>query len=102
MRALISLTENQQHRVAAAVITVTIPTLQGVQVSLVEATTTLMVENVLPAAVHLATTRVLPATAGRLIPPAAQAVIRLPVAAAVPLLLQVKVEAQQAAVVINS
>ena len=103
MPALISTTEKLQRRAVAVVTMVTAQTLQDVQVSLVEATTTLTVETGIQAAVHLATTPVQLVTADRLIP-AAQVTVRLRAAVVVRLqvLLQVKVEAHQAAVVINS
>jgi hypothetical protein len=84
---------------------VTTQTLQEILVSSVEATTTLMEEIVLQAAVHLATIQVQLVTAGRSIL-AVQVTVLLPVAAVAvrlqALLLQVKVEALQAAVEINS
>ena len=103
MPVLISTTEKLQRRAVAVVTMVTAQTLQDVQVSLVEATTTLTVETGIQAAVHLATTPVQLVTADRLIP-VAQVTIRLRAAAVrlQVLLLQVKVEALQAAVVINS
>ncbi len=105
IRALISLTENLQTLAVAVVTLVTTATALEIQVSLVEVTTTLTEEIVLQAAVHLATILVQPATAGRSIL-AAQVTVLLPVAAAVAVrhqvLLQVKVEALQAAAGINS
>ena len=104
MQELTSLTANLQRRAVAAVTTVTIQTLQDAPVSSEEVTTTLTEETGIQAAVHLATTPVQLVTADRLIP-VAQVTIRLRAAAVrlqVLLLLQVKVEALQAAVVINS
>jgi hypothetical protein len=104
MQVLISLTENQQTLVVAVVTTVTTQILQEILVSLVEVTTTLSGEAEIQAAAHLATTLVQPGTAGRSIL-AAQVTVLLPAAAvAVRLqaLLQVKVEALQAAAGINS
>lgn len=103
MQEPISLTVSQQRRAVAAVTTVTIPTLQDVPVSLVEVTTTLLVENVLQAAARLATATtiqvLLEAAEHSAVAQTAAATVRLQVPL---LLLQVKVEAHQAAVVINS
>jgi hypothetical protein len=105
MQVLISLTENLQTLAVVVVITVTTPTLQEILGSSVEATTTLTVETEIQAAVHLATIQVQLVTAGRSIP-AVPVTVLLPVAAVAvrlqALLLQVKVEALQAAVGINS
>ena len=106
MQELTSLMANLQHRAVAAVTTVTIQTLQDVQVSLVEVTTTLTEETGIQAAAHLVTIPVQLVTA-ELSVLALQLTVLLPVAAVavrrqVLLLLQVKVEAHQAAVGINS
>jgi len=103
MQELTSLTVNPQRRAVAVVTTVTIQTLQDAPVSSEEVTTTLTEETGIQAAVHLATTPVQLVTAGRLIP-VAQVTIRLRVAAVrrLQVRLQAKVEALQAAVVINS
>ena len=101
MRVLISTTEKLQRRTAVVVTTVTILILQDVQVSLVEVTTTLTVVAGNQAVVCLvtATIQALPAEAAEHLAVAqtAAATVRLQVP-----LLQVKVEAHQAAVVINS
>lgn len=101
MPALISTTEKLQRRTVVVVTTVTIPTVQDVQVSLVEATTTLTAVAGNQAAVCLATATIqaLPAEAAErsAVAQTAAATVRLQVP-----LLQVKVEAHQAAVVINS
>ena len=102
MQELTSLTVNLQRRAVAVVTMVTIPILQDAPVSLVEVITTLTVETGVQAAARLATATIqaLPAEAAErsAVAQTAAATVRLQV----PLLLQVKVEAHQAAVVINS
>lgn len=91
-----------QLRAVAVVIMVTIPTRQDAQVSLVEVITTLTVETGVQAAARLATATtiqvLLAAAEHSAVAQTAAATVRLQV----PLLLQQKVEAHQAAVVINS
>ena len=91
-----------QRRAVAVVTMVTIPILQDVQVSLVEVITTLTAETGVQAAARLATATtiqvLLAAAEHSAVAQTAAATVRLQV----PLLLQVKVEAHQAAVVINS
>ena len=102
MQVLISTTEKLQRQEMAVVTTVTIPTQQDVQVSLVEVTTTLTVVagNQAAACLATATIQALPVEAAEHLAVAqTAATVRL----LVRLLLQVKaVEAQQAAVAINS
>ena len=102
MQELTSLTVNLQRRAVAVVTMVTIPTLQDAPVSLVEVITTLTVETGVQAAARLATATTiqvpLAAAEHSAVAQTAAATVRLQV----PLLLQLKVEAHQAAVVINS
>lgn len=98
MPVLISTTEKLQHLTAVAVTLVTILTAQDVPVSLVEAITILTAEaeNQAVACLATATIQVLPVEAAE-----RSAVAQAAARHQVPLL-QVKVEAHQAAVVINS
>ena len=102
MQELTSLTVSLQRRAVVVVIMVTIPIRQDAPVSLVEVITTLTVETGIQAAARLATATtiqvLLAAAEHSAVAQTAAATVRLQV----PLLLQVKVEAHQAAVVINS
>ncbi len=102
MQELTSLTVSLQRRAVAVVTMVTIPIRQDAPVSLVEVITTLTVETGIQAAARLATATtiqvLLAAAEHSAVAQTAAATVRLQV----PLLLQVKVEAHQAAVVINS